>query len=77
MIELILMLSLANATSAPTAVAKVKPCVFPNTCGGKPPAVQFVKVRPCVFPNTCGKALDLAKVRPCVFPNTCGGSQNG
>ncbi|HAH06783.1 MAG TPA: hypothetical protein DCM05_09705 [Elusimicrobia bacterium] len=76
MIELILMLSLANATSAPTATAKVKPCVFPNTCGAQ--AVELVKVRPCVFPNTCGKTLSLAKVRPCVFPNTCGGgSQNG
>ena len=54
MIELILMLSLAPAVSAPTMTAKVKPCVFPNTCVGTPQVVQFAKVRPCVFPNTCG-----------------------
>jgi hypothetical protein len=77
MIELILMLSLAPAVSTPTMTAKVRPCVFPNTCGGTHQVVQLAKVRPCVFPNTCGKTLNIAKVRPCVFPNTCGGSQNG
>lgn len=74
MLQLLLILSMSPALTAPSTTAAVKPCQWPNTCG--PKAVELASVKPCLFPNTCGPKQPafnlLASVKPCQWPNTCG-----
>ncbi|MFA6029347.1 MAG: hypothetical protein WC969_05810 [Elusimicrobiota bacterium] len=54
MLQLLLILSMSPALTAPSTTAAVKPCLFPNTCGPKRQAFTLAAVKPCQWPNTCG-----------------------
>ena len=51
MLEIILLMSLANPTNPGAQQAQFQPCVWPNKCE-RPAVAQF---QPCVWPNRCEK----------------------